>query len=1430
MPNPRPNPYIGPRSFRTGEKMYGRERETLELLDLIIAERIVLLYSPSGAGKTSLIQAALFPKLREEGFNVLPPLRVSAQVPVLPAPESKSVASGLATNRFVLSTLLSLEENLPKEKRLSLASLSRLTFEEYLRQRADLKDTSPVLLFDQFEEILTIEPMNVAAKHEFFEQIGEALRNRERWALFSMREDYLAGLDPYIKPIPTRFGTTYRLDLLGVNAAREAIQKPARDGGVNFTDAAADKLINDLRQVHVQRPDGTMELQPGLYVEPVQLQVVCLRLWNNISATQNEIVASDIEDVGDVNSALASYYELRVLAVSMATGESERAVREWFDRQLITEQGIRGQVLMEPERSRGLLNTAIRMFEDAHLVRADERRGATWFELAHDRLIEPIRASNVAWFQKNLSALQQQAILWERQGRPDGLVLRGQALTDAETWAQAHANELTPIEQAFLSECRQARLIREQEAKQNRRIRYLAIGATVLSVIALLGIIGALLALNQLGGALSETDKARGIAEANEKLANQEKERAVTQDRVAKMTAGALSQLDVDPETSLLLATQAYNTIQDIETDDALRQSVNASRLRGSLRGHAGSVTAVTSSLDGKMFATASGDGTVKLWDAANGKEIRTLGEPGAPVWGVTFNSDATKLIATAEDGIVRVWDLAKCSAQECPALEIKASDAPIWNAVLAPNEEWFATSGNDGNIQIWQTADGVNVRTLEGHKGDVNSVAVSPDGLALLSASNDQTARLWNLTQCDEQTCPFQEIAGRAAFWSAAFSPDGTAFVLGSDDQTAYKYDRETLTITNYLSGHSDAVFSVAYSPDGKYIATGSRDGTARIWNATTGQALTPLRGHQDTVWNVTFSPDSKLALTASADQTAKVWTILNGLELRILREHRNRVLDAEYSGDGKRIITVSQDGTALVYDAATGETIYILADHTGWVTGGALNQDGTRAATASLDGTVRVWDLSECANNCTAFDPLSLKAEGHDVVFSPDGKFIAIATADGRVLVYDFASGKVKLTFKISESNVLHVEYSRDGKWLVTASEDGIARLWDVATLLNPGENAGTPKMILEEHGGVVRDANFNPDATLLVTASDDRTARVWDVATGKEKFQLRGHTGPVNAAAFSHDGKWIVTASSDKTARIWDAATGNETAILRGHTDKVQSAEFSPDDQFILTGSSDRTARITLANIARVLELAQQYATRALSCDEWQTLLGDANYCPGGGVAQNVNPYPTLAPITRAAVVPFTPRPIEGATEIPPTATQETSTSEPVATFTPTTVATNAASPTVIPTTGSLSTPSGGSGATRTPTVRPPTPTPSLAPGVYVSKIVFVPLNPGSSPASGQFHVTFLNTTGTEQGVVRWKVLIFEPGNSKSVGDTIGLDKKFPPETSEHIAGPYRIGLGQCQTFIGKVVSEDNESRQTPYLNLNAQEASVEFQMCP
>jgi hypothetical protein len=477
------NPYVGPRSLRFGETLYGREREVLALFDLLIAERIVLLYSPSGAGKTSLVQAALIPELMKEEFEVLPVMRVNAESP----PELQGTPKRTSgTNRYVLSALSYLEKELPKDQQTPLPELAGIKFADYLDQgRIARGGGKPkALIFDQFEEVLTLDPTDRLAKEEFFSEVGTALRNRERWAVFVIREEYLAGLDPYLQPIPTRFGNTFRLEFLGRAAALKAVQEPARKARVDFTDSAANKLVDDLRRILVQQADGTVKPQAGLYVEPVQLQVVCSQLWEKKPRYPGqEIREEDIRDLGDVDSALGGYYADKVRSVAGEAKVKERFIREWFDRQLITDQGIRGQVPLGPESSAGLGNHAIWPLVNAYLVRSEKVRGATWFELAHDRLIEPIRKDNATWRDANLSPLQRQAQLWNRQNRPDHILLRDEKiLKEQEQWASEHWDELTLTEKDFLAACQAARAAAKKEGQRKQLFRALVL-VTVLSAL-----------------------------------------------------------------------------------------------------------------------------------------------------------------------------------------------------------------------------------------------------------------------------------------------------------------------------------------------------------------------------------------------------------------------------------------------------------------------------------------------------------------------------------------------------------------------------------------------------------------------------------------------------------------------------------------------------------------------------------------------------------------------------------------------------------------------------------------------------------------------------------------------------------------------------------------------------------------------------------
>jgi|GEM_PF-6694160 len=542
------NPYVGPRPFEQGETLYGRTYEVRQLQSLLIAERIVMLYSPSGAGKTSLLQASLMPRMTKKRFEVLPVVRVNQELP----PE-------VTTNRYVHSVLDYLEKPLPPEEQIPLSELATLSLTEYLNRRRAAQENPKrmVLIFDQFEEILTIDPTNQAAKKEFFTQVGEALHQRWLWAVFSLREDYIAGLDPYLRPIPTRLNTTFRLELLDKEAAREAMQGPAQEKGVTFTDAAAQQLVNDLCQVRVQQRDGRIIEQPGNYVEPVQLQVVCDRLWENrFKSVQgsppkgSKIEATHISSAGDVDTALAGYYAERVKDIATkTTGVSERLIRNWCDTKLIM-ANIRGQVMRGAEQSQGLDNEVIEALVDAHLVRAEDRRGVTWYELAHDRLIRPVKDDNAAWQEANLSQLQRQAALWNAQTRPDGLLLRDEALQEAIRWAETHANELEPFEQEFLEKS-------HEEQARTRFVRRIFIGMGVVTLIAIVATVIAIIKGVEANSLQEDAEQAEATAIAG-----------VDQIKVVQTEARAAEQLAIERQQTL------EDTLQELAAAQSGAQSV----------------------------------------------------------------------------------------------------------------------------------------------------------------------------------------------------------------------------------------------------------------------------------------------------------------------------------------------------------------------------------------------------------------------------------------------------------------------------------------------------------------------------------------------------------------------------------------------------------------------------------------------------------------------------------------------------------------------------------------------------------------------------------------------------------------------------------------------------------------------------------------
>ncbi len=491
-----------------------------------------------------------------------------------------------------------------------------------------------------------------------------------------------------------------------------------------------------------------------------------------------------------------------------------------------------------------------------------------------------------------------------------------------------------------------------------------------------------------------------------------------------------------------------------------------------------------------------------------------------------------------------------------------------VWSAQFSPDAKKIITASNDRTAKIWDVASGNLIADLKGNTNGLWSVQFSPDGKKIVSASWDSTAKIWDAASGNLIT----DLTGHMNDVTyARFSPDGKKIVTASQDSTAKIWDAISGNLIADLKGHRGFVLSAQFSLDGKEIVTASQDSTAKIWDAASGNLIADLKEHKGVVNSAQFSPDGKKIVTSSWDSTAKIWDAASGNLIVDLKGHTSWIRSARFSPDGKKIVTASRDSTVKIWDVATGNLIADLKGHTGTVWSAQFSPacpddpiGGKKVVTASRDSTVKIWDAT--SGNLIA------DLKGHtqsvsSVQFSPNGK--KVVTASKSTKIWDVASGKIIADLKGPTREVKSAQFSPDGKKVVTASWDSTAKIWDA--------ESGNVIADLKGHTGIVYSAWFSPDGKKVVTASRDNTAKIWDVATGNLIADLKGHTREVMSAQFSPDGKKVVTASWDSTAKIWDATSGNLIADLKGHRGFVSSAQFSRNGETIVTTSWDWTSKI-------------------------------------------------------------------------------------------------------------------------------------------------------------------------------------------------------------------------------------------------------------
>ncbi|GJJ68678.1 hypothetical protein EMPS_01024 [Entomortierella parvispora] len=559
-------------------------------------------------------------------------------------------------------------------------------------------------------------------------------------------------------------------------------------------------------------------------------------------------------------------------------------------------------------------------------------------------------------------------------------------------------------------------------------------------------------------------------------------------------------------------------------------------------------------------FAVGLADGTLTVYDALTWDTVFSVTESLASFNGVAY-SPCGERIASFSRGSkgtpIRLWDAQSGSPIPIPIVY----DGLVSSIAFSPDGQWIVTASDDMTIRLWNARTGSPGLVFRGHSDIVSCVAFSLDGKQIVSCSHDKTVRLWDIWT-REAVSVFSGHDSKVS--SVAYSPIGNQIASGDSQGTIRLWDIQSGETRHVLKGHNGPISCLAYSLGGHQVISGSLDWTVRLWGSETGAVGPVLSGHKGPIACVASSPDGRQIASGSGDTKVRLWDAHTGVA--ISRGHTNTVWEVARSPNGCQIASGGEDNSVRLWDAQAGVPGPVLIGHTNQVRQVMYAPSGKQIASGSWDATVRLWDAGTGA-------PGPILSGHKDMImslaYSPCGQWIAAGSTDGAVRIWDTQTGKERYVLTGHRSLVTTLFFSRSGQQIASGSRDRTVRLWDVQT--------GKPGPIYKGHTAMIKSIAFSQDDQQIASGSEDSTVQVWDTHTGKAKFSLEGQDGAALVVVYSPNGLHIAAGSWNRTIRLWDAQTGEPGLVLAGHSELIWAVEFTPDSQRIASFSPDKTLRI-------------------------------------------------------------------------------------------------------------------------------------------------------------------------------------------------------------------------------------------------------------
>ena len=907
MSTTRHNPWAGLASYQDPELVIakgeepllfcGRENESYDVAQLIDDHIFVTLYGKSGTGKTSLLNAGVFPRLRKEqylpvsirlGMDAIgTTFQECIRIKVRQAYEGRGFISAIDVVPLPTDTQ-------SVEYLWSLFARTRFTDN-------DGRALFPVIVFDQFEEVFRERRRDAEAllrQIHFMMDESHALSDRvidnQPYAydfnfrfVASIREDDLYRLEDSIDNnyLADMKRSRYRLRSLTPDGARAAILTP---GEGLFPEAEQEAIVNTLIG-----DNGIARNQDDQSISTNVLSLVCSRIYVDFQKSDAQHITQKLVETFVKENPFERFYK------EATKGFSNRE-KSYIEEHLIDSTGERRNSVLEKDLEKALSADKVRSLlegENRILQRTSTSSDGTSsrIELIHDSFCAPLAA------QKEKRE-RRRRLKWLASAAAVFLVCMGVMGYIGYQMNKIRNQEGTISEQEEDLKAKIQLLEKQQKQLEQEK------AAT-------------LLAYQERGLALTQADSLNSdLTLERDKALGANWRMLYNQSLVVSKVASTLAD-EGDSYTSRLLALAVLpkdlshpDRPYTVEAESTLRKLCQHNN--AVLRGHTDDVYSAAFSPDGKRIVSASRDGTIRIWDALTGKQTGDPLEGHTDyVYSAAFSPDGKRIVSTSRDKTIRIWD-AQTGKQIGEPLE--GHTGVVRSASFSPDGKRIVSASWDGTIRIWDAHTGKQIgEPLVGHTHIVLSAVFSPDGKRIVSTSGDRTIRIWDPQTGKQIGDPLEGHTFRGNY--AAFSPDGKRIVIASSDNTIRIWDAQTgKMIGNPLVGHTSYVISASFSPDGKRIVSASSDNTVRIWDAQRGKQIGgPLEGHSGYVYSVAFSPDGKRIVSASQDKTIRIWDTQTGKQIgEPLQGHTDYVNSAAFSPDGKRIVSASSDNTIRIWD----------------------------------------------------------------------------------------------------------------------------------------------------------------------------------------------------------------------------------------------------------------------------------------------------------------------------------------------------------------------------------------------------------------------------------------------------------------------------------------------------------------------------------